>query len=94
MTPYPNIYGVIPSPAMVMVLTGRGMVLEICTHGIPVVNPSQKMPKEVAGSPCIMLASNLLDIIDDIVYSNCCILINRINSMGWRVTWLVTWMIS
>ena len=29
-----------------------------------------------------MLASNLLDIIDDIDYSNCCILINRINSMG------------
>ena len=40
------------------------------------------MPKDVAGSPCIMLASNLLDIIDDILYSNCCILINRINSMG------------
>ena len=38
MTPYPNIYGVIPSPAMVTVLTGRGTVLENCTHGIPVVN--------------------------------------------------------
>ena len=39
MTPYPNIYGVIPSPAMVTVSTGRGMVLENCTCGIPVVNP-------------------------------------------------------
>ena len=39
MTPYPNIYGVIPSPATVTVLTGRGTVLENCTHGIPVVNP-------------------------------------------------------
>ena len=39
MTPYPNIYGVIPSPATVMVLTGRGTVSENCTCGIPVVNP-------------------------------------------------------
>ena len=42
MTSYPNIYGVIPSPATVMVLMGRGMVLEICTHGIPMVNPNWK----------------------------------------------------
>ena len=39
MTPYPNIYGVIPSPATVTVLTGRGTVSERCTRGIPVVNP-------------------------------------------------------
>ena len=39
MTPYPNIYGVIPSPATVTVLTGRGTVSEKCTCGIPVVNP-------------------------------------------------------
>ena len=32
-----------------------------------------------------MLTSNLLDIIDDIDYSNCCILIDRINSMGWSI---------
>ena len=38
MTLYPNIYGVIPSPATVTVLTGRGMVLENCAHCIPVVN--------------------------------------------------------
>ena len=40
MTPYPNIYSVIPSPATVTVLTGRGTVSEKCTRGIPVVNPS------------------------------------------------------
>ena len=40
MTPYPNIYGVIPSPATVTVLTGRGTVLENCTHSIPMVNPN------------------------------------------------------
>ena len=40
MTPYLNIYSVIPSPATVTVLMGRGMVLEICTGGIPVVNPT------------------------------------------------------
>ena len=40
MTLYSNIYGVIPSPTMVTVLTGRGTVLEICTHSIPVVNPN------------------------------------------------------
>ena len=39
MTLYLNIYGVIPSPAMVTVLMGRGTVSENCTHGIPVVNP-------------------------------------------------------
>ena len=39
MTPYSNIYSVIPSPAMVMVLTGRGTVSEKCTWGIPMVNP-------------------------------------------------------
>ena len=30
-----------------------------------------------------MLASNLLDIIDDIVYSNCCISINKIYNYRW-----------
>ena len=39
MTPYLNIYGVIPSPTTVTVLTGRGTVSEKCTRGIPVVNP-------------------------------------------------------
>ena len=39
MTPYPNIYSVILSPTMVIVLVGRDMVSENCTHGIPVVNP-------------------------------------------------------
>ena len=38
MTPYPNIYGVIPSPTTVTVLTGRGTVSENCTHSIPMVN--------------------------------------------------------
>ena len=42
MTPYPNIYSVILSPAMVMVLMGRGTVSENCIHSIPVVNPSGK----------------------------------------------------
>ena len=41
MTPYPNIYSVIPSPATVTVLTGRGTVLENCTHSIPMVNPTE-----------------------------------------------------
>ena len=40
MTPYPNIYSVIPSPATVMVFTGRGTELANCTHSIPVVNPT------------------------------------------------------
>ena len=35
MTLYPNIYSIIPSPAMVTVLTGRGIVLET----VPVVYP-------------------------------------------------------
>ena len=47
MTPYPNIYGVIPSPATVTVLTGRGTVSEKCTRGIPVVNPSSSIWEKI-----------------------------------------------
>ena len=32
-----------------------------------------------------MLASNLLDIIDDIVYSNCCVSINEIYNYRWTL---------
>ena len=63
MTLYPNIYGVIPSPATVMVLMGRGAVLEICTHGIPVVNPTY-FPCSVDNIPVdsLLSAANLEDV--------------------------------
>ena len=62
MTPYPNIYSVIPSPATVTVLTGRGMVLEMGTRGIPVVNPRSldKHTSFEAGVVGLILGAHLL----------------------------------
>ena len=55
MTLYPNIYGVIPSPATVTVLTGRGTVSEKCTHGIPMVNPNPGLATHFASMQAFVL---------------------------------------
>jgi hypothetical protein len=45
-------YGFIPVPAKVKVFAGMVMVMEKCTHGIPVNNPKENRVEDVCVCDC------------------------------------------
>ena len=72
-----------PEPGLQLLGRANPAATQQLTKGLSWFLGYDIFPYKGFWEPCIMLASNLLDIIDDIVYSNCCISINGIYNYRW-----------